>query len=710
MNDTETTKQAGADHGLPRLPALDGLRGLALIGVVGFHAGVSWLRGGYLPLTVFFTLSGFLIASILLVEINRTGRIDIRRFWSRRARRLVPAALMGVTIALAYGMFADRSSLGSLRVDAIAALGWVTNWRLVFQGRSYGELFSTPSPLQHFWSLAVEEQFYVVFPVLLTGLLLVSRGRRWVLQLGVGAGAVASTLWMAHLYDPNEGPLRTYYGTDARAAELLAGVLLATFLIGPNGLRRITHRTALRALDGAALAALATTLVLWGVVGQFDAWLFRGGMAGLAVLAVLIVMASTQPETLTARILSASPLAALGRISYGVYVLHWPVFLVLTPERTGLNGLTLLVVRCGVVLGLASISYAFLEQPVRVGRAIRTRIAGVAWANASVGLAALAVLVSGSVSAMPTITLRASDAPLPPPPEVPSSVSISASAPVLVEPPTTTAPTVTTAPASTAATAAKKPVASSPAPTVAAPAATTSTTAPPPPAVKVLVVGDSIGQNIAIGLKRWGAKTGKVIVWDHAIAACPVARGGERRTADGPYPIPAGCDWWGTPAALAEIEKWDPDVILMVGGLNDIWERKVDGWATYRKPGDATFDRWALGEYEHAADLLGTARPFGWMPPPCLEWGPYGPHIEPEDGHARVRRINDIVDNLLRRKPDKVQLADLDAQICPGGEYDRDVFGPNSRPDGLHLSDEAAEILTDKWLGPFVIDMAAAPR
>ena len=160
---------AATDGKMPYLPALDGLRAIALVAVLAFHAGFSWIHGGYLPLTSFFVLSGFLITSLLLLERGRKGRIDLVAFWGRRARRLVPAAILGLGLVALYTASIGRSVPG-LRGDVFACLGWVANWRFIFVGRSYADLFGDPSPVQHFWSLAVEEQFYLVLPPLAVGL------------------------------------------------------------------------------------------------------------------------------------------------------------------------------------------------------------------------------------------------------------------------------------------------------------------------------------------------------------------------------------------------------------------------------------------------------------------------------------------------------------------------------------------------------------
>ena len=223
------------------MPALDGIRGTALIAVLFFHSRFGWAKGGFLGVTTFFVLSGFLITGLLLRERDTTGTIRLRSFWERRARRLAPAVVVLLALVTAYVAFATLRPPHGVVGDAIAASTWVANWRFVFAGHSYADLFSTPSPFQHMWSLAVEEQVYLLLPV--TVLLLLGRRRakanRVRLAIGLTAVALGSTLAMAVLHAPGAAPLHEYYGTDARAAEPVVGALLALALVGSAGLREL---------------------------------------------------------------------------------------------------------------------------------------------------------------------------------------------------------------------------------------------------------------------------------------------------------------------------------------------------------------------------------------------------------------------------------------------------------------------------------------
>src|SRR5215470_7983074 len=220
-----------ATHRLPYQPGIDGLRGIAVAAVLLYHAGLPWMIGGYLGVSTFFTLSGFLITSLILTEHARRGRIDLRAFWARRFRRIMPASFVALAGIVVFGAFAaDDYQQARLRGDGLATLGYVLNWWLIATHRDYVDLFASPSPLQHFWSLAIEEQFYLVFPLLSAMVLVVGRGSRRTFAAVVGVFTLGSVLCMWRLARGDTPTSRLYYGTDTRAAELLVGALLAVAL------------------------------------------------------------------------------------------------------------------------------------------------------------------------------------------------------------------------------------------------------------------------------------------------------------------------------------------------------------------------------------------------------------------------------------------------------------------------------------------------
>jgi peptidoglycan/LPS O-acetylase OafA/YrhL len=350
---------------IPHLPALDGLRGLALAGVLLFHANGT-LRGGYLGVDLFFVLSGYLITSLLLAEHAATGRIALAPFWIRRARRLFPALLsMMPAIALYARFVAKPSELAGLRTDALATLGYVANWRAIFSHKSYWELFASPSPLEHCWSLSIEEQFYVVWPLLVALVLRRSgsgeaRSSRSILvvSLVLTAASMGAMLW---LFDPSKTS-RVYLGTDTRAASILAGAALAA-VISPS--TTFTQST-VRKLDVLGVVAIVGLAVAWVKLEGANRFLYRGGfwLTELGAL-VLIVCAVSGPRSLVARLLGMRPLAWLGTISYGVYLWHWPVNVLLSPQRLHLRGFWLHVLQLALTFLIAIVSYRFLEKPIR---------------------------------------------------------------------------------------------------------------------------------------------------------------------------------------------------------------------------------------------------------------------------------------------------------------------------------------------------------
>jgi peptidoglycan/LPS O-acetylase OafA/YrhL len=349
---------------LPHVRALDGLRGLAVAAVLLFHGG--HLIGGYLGVDVFFVLSGFLITSLLLAESTATGRLGLGGFWARRARRLLPA-LGGVLVGVALYclVFADASELANIRGGALVTIGYAANWRSVFARQDYWALFTVPSPLDHTWSLAIEEQFYMVWPLVFVGLL------AWwkrstpvaVLVTSIVLACVSSAL-MFSMYN-SSNPSRVYYGTDTRAGGIVFGAALAAWLAwrghAASGRARVVVEVV--AVIGAGVVALA-----WSRLSGESSGLYRGGflVCELATVAVLAAAVHPRPGPV-ARTLSFRPLRLLGLISYGVYLWHWPVDVVLSQRRTGLSGWWMFGLQTAITLVIAALSFVLLEQPIRRG-------------------------------------------------------------------------------------------------------------------------------------------------------------------------------------------------------------------------------------------------------------------------------------------------------------------------------------------------------
>jgi peptidoglycan/LPS O-acetylase OafA/YrhL len=352
---------------LPHLPALDGLRALAVASVFAYHADVRWATGGFLGVDVFFVISGFLITAILLAEWREHQWLDVARFWKRRALRLLPAVLLLLVAVWAVVPALAPEQGGRLRGDIRAALAYVSNWRLIFEHQSYFEAAGRPPLLQHLWSLAVEEQFYVVWPLVLwAGLGLRRRAPR--LFLWILAAAAGSAALMAVLYEPGTDPSRVYYGTDTRAGAILLGAALAC-LWAPwrsKATLRLPGRVALAVVGAAALAGLG-----WCVTNlhQFSDSLYQGGFLGVAAVATVLVAVLSHPATPGSRLLLGSrPLVWLGKRSYGIYLFYWPVLMLTRAHYdVPLSGNGLLAFRAGITVALAALSYRFVELPIRSG-------------------------------------------------------------------------------------------------------------------------------------------------------------------------------------------------------------------------------------------------------------------------------------------------------------------------------------------------------
>jgi peptidoglycan/LPS O-acetylase OafA/YrhL len=359
-------------------PALDGVRALAVVAVVVYHARPGWLRGGFLGVDVFFVLSGFLITALLLREHHSTGRVALRAFWTRRARRLLPALHLLLAAVLAWEVLLRLAGLADLRWDALAALGWANNWLLVLHQQSYFASFAAPDALQHLWSLAVEEQFYLLWPlVVLTGLL---RGRRALLC--VLLAVAGSTAWCALAWNPGSDPSRVYFGTDTHSAGLLVGALLAVAhqqfwprvakTPRSKAARAVSRRRARLALV-AGLAALAGVLAAFVLLDETQPLLYRGGLTAVALCTAVLLGVLLHP--LGARLAAGfawAPLRWVGTRSYGIYLWHWPVLVLTSPHgNPGDAPLWMVGAQVSASVLLAWASYRWVEQPVRSGAAWR---------------------------------------------------------------------------------------------------------------------------------------------------------------------------------------------------------------------------------------------------------------------------------------------------------------------------------------------------
>ncbi len=370
------------------LPGLDGLRALAVGAVVAYHVDLGWAQGGLLGVGVFFTLSGYLITDLLLGEHESTGHLQLTDFWLRRARRLLPALFVMLAVVVAWVTLLDRSLLADIRGAVVASALYVGNWWLIAQHSSYFAQFGPPSPLGHLWSLAVEEQFYLIWPWLLW-IGLRWRRRRAGTDTRLAAAslllAAASAVTMALLYRPGYDPTRVYEGTDTRAFALLMGAALA-FVWPSRHLRGEITAGARRILDGAGVVGLAVFgLMVWRT-NEYSPFLYRGGMVLLSFGTMLMVASAASPASRFGRMLGWPPLRWLGVRSYGIYLWHFPI-IVLTTPADGRDTLVRSALQVGASIGCAALSWRYVEEPIRRGALSRgwARLKRNGWSPGAVG-------------------------------------------------------------------------------------------------------------------------------------------------------------------------------------------------------------------------------------------------------------------------------------------------------------------------------------
>lgn len=492
------TRVSGAPE--KRLSGLDGLRGLAILGVLVYHADFRAARGGFLGVDAFFVISGFLITYLLVTERSRAGVISLARFYARRARRLLPALFAMLAVLTGVLALFFPGDFREARGDIAAALGYFSNWWYVVHHRSYFVAIGRPPPLQHLWSLAVEEQFYLIWPLLLAVLCLGRPRPRLIATVGV-AGAVASAWWMRTLAVAGNVPYdidgsRLYFGTDTHASSLLLGAAAAgvvSAIRASSGAR--TSRWARRRhvlAELAASAALITVILAMCRVGEFTPSLYRGGFFAVGVVTAVLVSLVTRPASILGRVLDNPPLRWMGTRSYGLYIWHWPVFVYTRPGLDWpLHGLTAAAARIAITVALAEASYRIVELPIRTRgwRVVAASFTSRALAPIAAGAAVAAILLVPLAAYRVTVDTAAEH----------HAVAVPAAAPTVVWP--TPQPTPTPIPAASPSdptgTPSPSPAASSPVrspiATRTAHASTPSNTAQPSgPPPQVTAVGDSI--------------------------------------------------------------------------------------------------------------------------------------------------------------------------------------------------------------------------
>ncbi len=642
-------------------PGLDGLRALAVGAVLLYHLPVEWARGGWLGVSAFFVLSGYLITTLLLTEQAGTGAIRLSAFWARRFRRLLPASLACLALIIAFVAADLLPVTPTLRGDLLAALLDVENWRAYATG-GYDALWRAPSPVLHFWSLAIEEQWYLIWPLVVTACL--ARSRR-VLAVVIGVGLAGSVIAGALV-----SPELAYLATFTRSAELLVGGALALVLT------RWSPRPSAW-LTGAGSIGLVAVLAAFVLVPIDSPVLFTGGLLVFALVVGVVVTATVTPGPL-ASALSVAPLVWLGLRSYGVYLFHWPLYLVF--EGQGWSTWWAIP----VTFALAEVSYRVIEQPIRRGTWFTAAQARTLAPTAMVvvGLGAFAVTPAAS-GAVPDIEVLAGLAP-------------ASTAP-------TTAPRPTPTTVSAGVVGSTTPTSGA---TTAPPAPTTTL---PPRSLRIAVVGDSTANALGKGLEDWGAATGRASVKIATIDGCGIIRNGSLRfgTRSQVLDVPEGCRDWATrwPKQLASEQA---EVVMVTIGPWEWIPRRWQGSGGWVLPTDETYRQMLAAELAAATDVLsGDGRRVVWVTAAPIYPGwdaSAAAAADPSTNDAQRRAANDVLREVVASRPG-VELVDLASWLDANPQVATDQA---LRPDGVHWARPAAAQVVSLLMEPVLAGLATS--
>jgi len=644
-------------------PSLDGLRAVAVSAVFLFHAGA--LSGGFVGVDVFFVISGFLITSLALSEIELTGRLALGAFWARRFRRLMPALLAVMAAVVAYSLWEGGAALRRIGDDVLATTFYVANWAQIGEGRDYFAQYESEPLLEHAWSLSVEEQFYVVWPLVIAGLVLVAKRLdlplRRVVAGAAGVAAVASVataMWLKGL--DGTSITRLYYGTDTRAVGLAVGAVFGALVRPERIVQRVAPSRAREAVGVTALAGLAWIML---TVDGSQRWLYGPGFLLIALLSVVAIDATLGAGRL-ANALAVRPVVVLGRMSYGVYLWHWPVIVVLNSDRTGLSGPLLGMAWVLVTAALTALSWFAVEKRAPMPSLERPfRVAGY------VGVAAL--LCAGAVVVANGAIASERDAEF----TIPVAVSGDDSPPASTD---VSEPTSTTVPAASTSTPSTVTTVLATAATVPATAAPTTLPLPTNRPLRLLIVGDSAAYSLRDGpnpipeqavfdLPTFGA----VEILNVGRVGCSIVdEGAWVFEGDVLFARPDACS--GDLRYEADLERFEPDVVLMLFGWPGTGEYRFDDGVTLAACSERFDEAWRT-DYQRLVDRLGADRPVVVANIAPLT-GVNAEEMEP------TRCLNALVDDLDAR------VFDYQGWLCP--DYDCAV-SEALRPDDIHFRNAA---------------------
>ncbi len=649
-------------------PALDGLRGVAVTLVLLFHGGFAWMGGGYVGVSVFFTLSGFLITSLLILEHQRTGRVSWSAFVARRAKRLLPASLLCLVAISLLAWSGEFAGVPHLRRDVTAAALQVANWNALHGSGSYADLLSRSaglrSPVDHYWSLAVEEQFYWIWPFAFLALMRVSKGR--VRLFANLAGLAVVGVVAARLIALQWGPDAAYWATPARLGEILVGAALAAGCLlwqrRPRGLGL---------LGLAGLACVLWAAVRWPTSGgpAYAGWF---GVFSLASAALILGLQVAGPLRTA---FSVVPLVWLGRISYGVYVFHWPVNLLVTTRSVHLDGWALFGLRTAITLAIALVSYFLLEVPVRRSR-LGSRL------SLTLGLPATVVVVLFAVLVVPAEPGRR---------HVASAAATTSS--TVATTTTVAAAHATTVPAATGRTTTTTSSSTSV-------PATTTTVLPSGP-VNVVLLGDSTSIALLDGLDAWAAETTDRTVGSVAHLGCGLITDAAMLGDTGDEFV-KGCRNSMSKDLPRLLSTNHPDTALIMVTMPDVTMRQWSGDEGMLAISDPRYTERMLADYKATADTLIAAgvRHIAVVapPPPADWWLGWESEIETFAGDTWTR-YSAMLDALAEAYPGVVEVVRLDRWFDETGATNDEAM----RGDGLHLTPAGALRVMDEFLGPVLL-------
>ncbi|MFZ4720896.1 MAG: acyltransferase family protein [Ilumatobacteraceae bacterium] len=654
-------------------PALDGVRAFAVTAVLLFHAGFGWMSGGYLGVSVFFTLSGFLITSLLLTEHRNSGSVDAKAFFTRRARRLLPASLVCLAAVCVLAAFGAWDGITKLRRDVLGALLQVFNWVKLASGESYADLTAAQAglrrPLDHYWSLSIEEQFYWCWPLAFLAIIWWTHRRGWsptrvVLALVVVSSAAAPLI--AQVW----GPDAAYWATPARIAEILFGALVACVVAD----RPVPDRAAVLAPFGMVTLTVACVLFPDG-----RGLAYHGALPLVGAVSALTIY-GLQVRGPVRELLSWKPFVALGKVSYGVYLYHWPVYVLIDRQAWDMPAVADLALKWAVTLAITLLSYRLVELPVRHSTWLVPRRTLVASLSGTAVVAAMVLLVPATAKFYGVDSGQADAA----------AIDTASVAPLVTDPPTVPQTTVAaTVPAGTT--------------TSTLPASTTTTAVVPPRPVRIVVVGDSTAEATGAGVVAWAAANPSLAqVEIVAGAGCGLFLDGYQNLAFGFRDVRQTCGPYVDDVVPKKIAELKPDLVMVITTVWDVLDRSLEKGASEVSPTDAavgTAMAASLSQFTDSLIALGVPR-VAWVKEPVPLPTPTAA-VDQQADPARHDVLHRVIDDIAAARP-QVRVVDLATWV----DATPLATDTGARPDAVHWTTDVSTQIAEQFLGQALLRAA----